>query len=151
MTTPRGTPSSSRKPKRAAHSRKHARAKATVRAIEAPARDERTVLNNRGQAAGKVTAAQLKNKSGAVLRKVLDEGAVVITRHSNVDAVLLSVGEYAALVSRKPDPLAALSERFDALVSRMQEPQARQAARDLFDASPDALAEAAVAAARQRG
>lgn len=65
-------------------------------------------------------------------------------------AVLLSIEEYEGLVAKIPDPLEALRGEFDALVDRMQTPQARKAVDALFSATPGQLGDAAVKDARRR-
>jgi len=99
---------------------------------------------------GSVTATEAKNALGAVLERVLVEGRVAITKHDEVKAVMLSVREYEALKAAQGDALASLAADFDSLVERMQGPRARQAGRDLFDATAEQLGEAAVAAADHR-
>lgn len=97
-----------------------------------------------------VTATEAKNAFGAVLDKAGAHGAVAITKHDEVRAVVLSIEEYRALLSRQRDPLAELEGEFDALLERMQAPAARRAGRALFDASPERLGRAAVTAAAAR-
>jgi len=97
-----------------------------------------------------VSATDAKNNFGAVLDKVLTHGRVAITKYDEVRAVVLSIREYEALLSRQHDPLSALSQEFDGLVERMQKPAARKAGRALFAAAPGELGRAAVASARRR-
>lgn len=97
-----------------------------------------------------VTATDAKNAFGAVLEKVSAHGVVGITKHDEVRAVVLSIEQYKALLSRQRDPLAELSGEFDALLERMQAPKARAAGRALFEASPEKLGRAAVAAQRRK-
>ena len=98
-----------------------------------------------------VTATEAKSSFGAVLDKVVAGGAVAITKHDQVRAVLLPVKHYEALLAQRKNPLAELEGEFDALVTRMQTPKARTASRALFDATPERLGRAAVAARRRRG
>jgi prevent-host-death family protein len=98
-----------------------------------------------------VSATEAKNGFGSVLDRVLTKGRVAITKHDEVRAVVLSVSEYEALLAQQQDPLAELSEEFDALVQRMQTPDARRAGHALFGAAPKRLGQAAVAGARKRG
>lgn len=97
-----------------------------------------------------VTATEAKNAFGSVLDKVSTHGAVGITKHDEVRAVVLSIEHYRALLERQRDPLAELEGEFDALLERMQAPKARAAGRALFDASPERLGRAALAAARRK-
>jgi prevent-host-death family protein len=97
-----------------------------------------------------VTATEAKNSFGSVLDKAMVEGRVAITKHEEVRAVLLSVGEYRSLLKKQHDPLAALSSEFDGLVERMNTPKARAAGRALFEATATRLGRAAKAAAKSR-
>lgn len=111
-----------------------------------------TFRNSRGEdldlPAFKATDA--KNAFGRVLETALRKGAIVITKHEDPKAVLLSWEEFEALASTRSGQLAALSGEFDAALERMQAPRARKAMRDAFAASPDQLGKAAVATARRR-
>jgi prevent-host-death family protein len=98
-----------------------------------------------------VSATTAKNGFGAVLDRVMAGGKVAITKYDEVRAVVLSVREYEALVSKQYDPLTALRGEFDALVQRMQTHSAKAAGHALFEASPARLGRAAVASARKRG
>ena len=96
-------------------------------------------------------ASALKNATADVLDKVLTAGAVVITRHDKEKAVILSVDAYRHLVAARHDDLDALRAKFGGLLAKMQTRTARKAAREAFDASPEAMGRAAVKAARRRG
>ncbi|HMI92437.1 MAG TPA: type II toxin-antitoxin system Phd/YefM family antitoxin [Polyangiales bacterium] len=98
-----------------------------------------------------VSATEAKNSFGMVLDKAIARGGVVITKHDEVRAVLLSRERYEALLANQQDPLADLSEEFDALVERMQAPKARTAGRALFKATGAELGRAAVARRKKRG
>ena len=98
-----------------------------------------------------VTATDVKNEFGRVLESVIQGGRVVITKHDQPKAVLLSVREFNALNNAKRIKLDTLSGEFDALLARMQKPAARTGMKAAFDASPKQLGKAAVAAARKRG
>ena len=97
-----------------------------------------------------VTATEAKTSLGAVLERVMVDGSVAITKHDEVKAVLLSVRQYEALLAGQQHPLAELEAQFEGLVERMQTPAARVAGRALFDASPEDLGQAAVAAGKRR-
>ena len=75
---------------------------------------------------------------------------VVITKHDSPKAVLISMEQFNALRRAPQLKLDALSERFDALLERMQTPQARAGMKAAFHASPAQLGKAALAAARNR-
>lgn len=98
------------------------------------------------------TATTAKNHFGDVLERALSEGAVAITRHEKARAVLLSIEEFDALRgSGTKDTLDTLSGEFDAMLERMQTPEAMRAVEAAFHASPAELGRAAVRAARKRG
>jgi antitoxin Phd len=102
-------------------------------------------------AASTVTATDVKNEFGRVLEKVIQGGIVVITKHDEPKAVLLSVREFNALTNANRIKLDTLSGEFDALLARMQTPAARAGMKAAFDASPKQMGKAAVALARKRG
>lgn len=97
-----------------------------------------------------VTASEAKGSFGAVLDRVVTRGAIAITKHDQIRAVILPVEQYEALLAQRKDPLAELEGEFDALVARMQTPKGRAAGRALFDATPEQLGKAAVAYARRK-
>src|SRR5260370_20470348 len=117
--------------------------------------DEPSVLNSyRGDrlgAASTVTATDVKNEFGRVLEKVIQGAIVVITKHDEPKAVLISVHEFNALTNANRIKLDTLSGEFDALVARMQTPAARARMKAAFDASPKQMGKAAGGGARQRG
>jgi prevent-host-death family protein len=117
--------------------------------------DEPSVLNSYGGgrlgAASTVTATDVKNEFGRVLEKVIQGGIVVITKHDEPKAVLISVREFNALTNADRTRLDTLSGEFDALLARMQTPPARAGMKAAFDASPKQMGKAAVTAARKRG
>jgi antitoxin Phd len=95
------------------------------------------------------SATEAKNEFGRVLDAALEHGAVAITRHDNVKAVLVSAEEYRRLLGAKP--IDTLRDEWDALLSEMQTPAARSAVRRAFAATPEELGRAAVKRARKRG
>jgi len=97
-------------------------------------------------------ASRAKNEFGRVLEKAIQGDVVLITKHDAPKAVLISVEEFDALASAPEAKIDRLSAEFDALLSRMQLPAARDALESAFHASPAQLGRAAVAAAaRKRG
>ena len=98
-----------------------------------------------------VTATDAKKEFRRVLDAVLRGSVVVITRHDDPKAVLISVEEFEALSRASETRLDTLGEQFDALLARMQTPKARLGMKAAFGASPEQLGKAAVAAARRRG
>jgi antitoxin Phd len=105
-------------------------------------------------AAPSFTATDAKNEFGRVLDAAISEGAVVITKHEAPKAVLLSLDEYEALAGRSSHELDELRAEFDAMFARMQTEDAARGMRGMraaFDATPEEMGRAALAAARKRG
>ncbi len=98
-----------------------------------------------------ISATDAKNEFGRILEKVIQGGAVVITRHNAPKAVLISMNEFNVLSRANRIKLDTLSGEFDALLARMRTPAARARMQAAFSASPKQLGRAAVAAARRRG
>lgn len=97
-----------------------------------------------------VTASEAKGSFGAVLDRVVTRGAIAITKHDQIRAVILPVEQYESLLAQRKNPLAELEAEFDSLVAKMQTPAAQAAGRALFDATPERLGRAAVARAGKR-
>lgn len=108
--------------------------------------------NRRGEAVdvASFTATDAKNEFGRVLQKATD-GLVVITRHDEPEAVVLSFDEFKDLAGARDSKLDELSRDFDLLLARMQTRDARRGMKAAFDASPARMGAAAVAATRKRG
>jgi prevent-host-death family protein len=98
-----------------------------------------------------ITATVAKNEFGRELEKVLHGGITVITKHDAPKAVLMSFEDFRQLSNSGRTKLDSLSVEFDALLGRMQTPEARSGMRAAFGSSPRQLGQAAVAAARKRG
>lgn len=98
--------------------------------------------------AREVSATEAKNEFAALLETAVRRGPVVIRKHEEPRAVLVSWAEYDALVAPHRR-LERLTAAYDARVAAMQRPAARAAMRAAFDASPEELGAAAVAAARR--
>jgi antitoxin Phd len=96
-----------------------------------------------------VTATQAKNEFAQLLESSMN-APVYITKHEKPKAVLLSFERYLELSRSGRRRLDSLSEEFDALYQKMQQPESRQRMRAAFEASPEELGRAAVAAARKR-
>ncbi len=98
-----------------------------------------------------VTATQAQNQFGRVLDDATRVGAVVITKHGQPKAVLLSITRFGQLREREARALETLSTKFDEMLDRMQTPESGAAVDRTFEASPQELGRAAVAgAARSR-
>jgi prevent-host-death family protein len=98
-----------------------------------------------------VTATEAKNKFGRLLEKAMQGGVVVITKHDEPKAVLISMNEYTALSNAPESRINTLSAEFDSLLMSMQRPGVRNSIQAAFRASPKRMGKAAVAAARKRG
>jgi prevent-host-death family protein len=97
-----------------------------------------------------VTASEAKGSFGALLDRVVTRGAIAITKHDQIRAVILPVEQYEALLAQRKNPLSELEGEFESLVAKMQTPRAQAAGRALFDATPERLGRVAVARARRR-
>jgi len=105
---------------------------------------------NRRQPAS-VTATDAKKRFGRLLEKAIQGNDVFITKHDAPKAVLISVDRFNALSRDAESKMDSLNTEFDVLLSRMQQPGARDAMQSAFNASPKELAKAALTAARKRG
>lgn len=86
-------------------------------------------------------ASQVKNKWADMVRLVRQSGSVAITNHSEVEMVLLDANTYQqltdeiqALKAREQTALDELTSRFKARLAVLQQPDASQKMRALFDA-----------------
>lgn len=109
-------------------------------------------VNRRGQAFSpeSMSATAAKNEFGRALEVALRDGYVVITKHDQPKAVLVSLDEFEALSRLRSPKLDALSAEFDQLLDRLQLPDARSVIQSVFESSPDELGRAAVEGARRR-
>ena len=107
-------------------------------------------INSGGQGRS-YTATEVKNEFGRVLDEALQGATVVITKHDAPKAVLISMDKFNDLQQAPELKLNKLTSEFDALLSRMQTTTARAGMERAFNASPERLGKAAVAAARKRG
>ena len=94
-------------------------------------------------------ATEAKNSFGKLMQAAARKGAVAITRRNEPEAILLSMDEYQALGSAGGQQLEDLAQEFDQLLSQMQTPKSKRAARTAFNAAPSALGKAAARAARK--
>ena len=97
------------------------------------------------------TATEAKNEFGRLLDEAVQGVTVVITKHEAPRAVLISMDRFQALQQAPQMKLDTLSSEFDALLARMQGPEAHAGMARAFRASPEELGKAAVDAARHRG
>jgi len=96
-----------------------------------------------------VSATDAKKEFARMLETVNRGQLVVITKHDEPKAVVMSIEEFNALSRAGAATLETLNGEFDAMFVRMQTPAARRAMRAAFAASPKALGRAAVAHARK--
>ena len=97
------------------------------------------------------TATEAKHEFGRLLEKAIGGHTIIITKHDDPKAVLMSMERFNMLTHAPELNLAALSREFDALLERMQGRNSRRAMQTAFTASPKQLGRAAIAAARKRG
>jgi antitoxin Phd len=97
-----------------------------------------------------MTSTEAQNGFGRVLDAVARGGTVLITKHNATQAVVMSVDRYEALTRAESPSLDALTAEFDAMLERMQTPEARAGIHAGLSASPAELGRLARAAAQQR-
>jgi len=95
-----------------------------------------------------VTATRARKEFGRILDMVAQGRLVVITKYDTPHAVMMSVDDSDADTEADTALLDTLSTEFDALLDRMQTPEARAAMDRAFNASPEELGRAAIDAAR---
>lgn len=95
-----------------------------------------------------VSATQLVAGIQKVGRVVAAHGAVLITKHDQPAFVLMSVERYREMQRAAEPDLGALGGEFDAMLARMQ--GQGEALADAFAMAPEAVAQAAVKAAKPR-
>lgn len=108
--------------------------------------------NHRGDVveAPSFSATDAKNAFGRILETVARAGCVTITRHDEPKAVLLSLEEYQALVGAQHNALDTLTGEFDAMLTRMQAPDAAASMQSAFDMPAHDLGRNAVERARRQ-
>ena len=97
-----------------------------------------------------VTATALKNHTADVLDQVATQGAVAITRHNKPRAVLIPIELYEQLTGGEPSWLAELHGECRGMLEAMQVPKQKEGAERAFNATPEELGKAAVAAALRK-
>lgn len=91
--------------------------------------------------------SKVKSRIGEALGRVMHGQFVVITKHGSPKAAIISIAEFEKLTQPnepQPDLLGGLSQEYDAMLARMQTPEARRQMKAAFDASPNELAQAAL-------
>src|SRR6202790_4198218 len=107
----------------------------------------RTQLDESIDAVESFTITEFKERAREVIDLVEEHKAGAILRHKMPDAVLISASDYVEFMKLKRERLNFLTQRYDEMVARMQTPAAAAGVDALFDASPEELGRAAVAAA----
>ena len=109
------------------------------------------VRNSRGEfvEAKAVSASEAKNV-GRILEYVSKDGGVTITRRNEPLAVVIPVETYARLAATEQPSLGTLTDEFDALLDRMQQPGMAGAMQRAFQMSPEELGRAAVQQAARK-
>src|SRR5258706_12880493 len=102
------------------------------------------------QITASISATDAKNEFGRILEKVIQGGTVVITKHHEPKAVLMSINDFNEIPRASRVKRDTLSAEFDPLLARMQTPAARPGLRAPLKGLPDQIGKAAVVAARRR-
>jgi antitoxin Phd len=102
----------------------------------------------KGRLATTISASEAKS-IGHLLDAAEKGKTVAITRYGQVKAVVVPIERYRMLTEAEPQ-LSQLEQDFEAMLARMQSPQAQDAVEAVFRASPTELGEAALAAAGKR-
>ena len=97
-----------------------------------------------------VAATRFKNEFGTFFEQAALNGAIAISKHNTLKAVLLSYAEFEALTKASSPVLDELADEFDELLERMQSQRSKAAMASAFDATPEQLGRAAVKAARSK-
>jgi prevent-host-death family protein len=103
------------------------------------------VRNARGELVepAKVSSSDAKNGFGRVLERVTVEGGVAITLRNEPKFMVISIETYERMARADSRTLNTLTDEFDALLDRMQEPGARAAMERAFSMTPEELGHAA--------
>jgi prevent-host-death family protein len=96
-------------------------------------------------------ASEVKANWRAIVEEARKQ-EVIVTNYNRPEAVVMSAERYAKLQSaaRAKDPLKGLYEQFDRELAVLREPGAREKMEKIFSASPQEIADAANAAARNK-
>ncbi|MGH8142739.1 MAG: hypothetical protein ACREU2_09510 [Steroidobacteraceae bacterium] len=85
-------------------------------------KSDQTLIEHAVRGLTEFSATELASETSSITRAVFREGAAVITKHQRPVMVLLSVERYAQLERAGSPRLGTLSQRFEELYARMQEP-----------------------------
>lgn len=103
------------------------------------------IRNARGELIepAKISSSDAKNGFGRILERVTKEGGVAITLRNEPKFVVISVDTYQRMAHADSRSLNTLTDEFDALLERMQEPGVRAAMERAFGMTPEELGHAA--------
>ena len=103
------------------------------------------IRNARGELVepAKISSSDAKNRFGKILERVTEEGGVAITLRNEPKFVVISVETYQRLARADSRSLNTLTDEFDALLDRMQEPGSRAAMERAFSMTAEELGQAA--------
>ena len=103
------------------------------------------IRNARGELveAAKISSSDAKNGFGRILERVTKEGGVAITLRNEAKFVVITVETYQRMAQADSRSLNTLTDEFDALLDRMQEPGSRAAMERAFSMTPEELGHAA--------
>ena len=103
------------------------------------------VRNARGELveAARISSSDAKNGFGRILERVTKEGGVAITLRNEPKFVVVPVETYQRMAHADSRSLDTLTDEFDALLDRMQEPGVRAAMERAFSMTPEELGHAA--------
>jgi len=93
-----------------------------------------------------VTATVARREFGRILDLVAQDRRVIITRYNRPVAVLMPAEKFGRSATADTAILDTLTAEFDAMLERMQTPEARAVMERAFNASPEELSWAAAAA-----
>ena len=103
------------------------------------------IRNARGELVepAQISSSDAKNGFGRILERVTKEGGVAITLRNEPKFVVISVETYQRMAHADSRSLNTLTDEFDALLDRMQEPGVRAAMERAFSMTPEELGHAA--------
>jgi len=103
------------------------------------------IRNARGELVepAKISSSDAKNGFGRILERVTKEGGVAITLRNEPKFVVISVETFERMARADSRSLDTLTDEFDALLDRMQEPGVRSAMERAFSMTPEELGHAA--------
>jgi prevent-host-death family protein len=103
------------------------------------------IRNARGEFVepARISSSDAKNAFGRILERVTKDGGVAITLRNEMKFLVISVETYQRMARADSRSLDTLTDEFDALLDRMQQPGARAAMERAFSKTPEELGHAA--------